>query len=217
MTPFPADINRDDFVMDVDWRNTSHLATIHEAEGVLEIVPRSLPSKSLWIMNAVYIIGAVTCAFVILPQVEIASHWAFGLLAAATLVTCGATTGTIAWSYLHEQSKGAWLIYDMPRGVIKLPRHQIELSRNDFVHLEEVTTRSLRNLSWHLLSELNVVAIVESRRLRWNLLKSDTDAGAYSHLLIPIRRRTDLPIVRVRGNRFDWQVRRSCFDPIQKT
>lgn len=200
--------------MDVDWRTTAHLATFRFANGVFEIVPLSLSRSSLFAMNLACVACLSISAIVFFPQFKLESPWAFAFAAGATLVACGATTGATTWSHLRERRKGTWFIYDSNQEVIRLPRHQVEFPRADLLHVEEVITRSVRNPTCHLISELNVVAVTGSGRQRWNLLRSDAADGAFGHLLIPMRRYAGLPIVRIRGNISDWTVRTIHFHPV---
>ncbi|MCA9168606.1 MAG: hypothetical protein KDB23_13115 [Planctomycetales bacterium] len=214
MNSVPSDIDREQFVLDVDWRNTAHLATSRVGDGVFEIAPRSLVPAQLVAMNLVYVACGLICAFVILPRWHMTSTWALAFVTFATVIACGATTGITDWSHVRELQMGAWFIYDSNHDTIKLPRQRIEFARSEVVQIEEVTTRSPKQPTCHLISELNVVVIDGSGRRRWNLLRSDAADGAFSHLLIPLRRCVDLPIVRIRGNAMDWTVCRLQLPPI---
>lgn len=183
---------------------------------MFEIAPRPLPWAQLLVMNVVHVLCGVACAFVILPRFDLAtSGVAVAFVAAVVLVASGVTAIAYVWSHLRERRKGPWLIYDRNLERVRLLRQQVEFSREDLRQIEEVITRSLRNPSRHLISELNVVANTASGRGRWNLLRSDAADGAFCHVLIHMRR-CGLPVVRLRGSLSDWRVRRIHFDATSK-
>lgn len=197
-------LDPDEFILDECWYDSGCLAT-STFDGVrFAITPRLLSTKSLaWMIAGVLVAGLAIALFLQAPG----QGWESWL--AICVVVTGVVGGLCAIWWVHRRvwQGGPWLIYDTVAQQISLPRHGVNLDRASVLHIEEISTKSLERPTWHLVSELNLVAMVDNRRQRWHLLTSHREDDGFTSILLALRRHTDLPTVRKRGFRLGWEVK----------
>lgn len=116
------------------------------------------------------------------------------------------------WSmceFVREKERGTILIYDKFTEEVKLPRHGMQFSIDEVLHLQYVTTKRLQTgtiVNNDRISELNLVTIVDGQRKRWPLLRSIAGINAFDYLVKPVLQHTTLNVVRVKDEAFGWKI-----------
>jgi len=177
-------------------------------DHVFRIDPVPTPVRSVIIMNLIFL--AVFYGFHWVFKHVDAGPWAvYGMPIGFGLLFCGALTAAICWTAANAQRLGPWLIYDKATGRVELPRQGVTFDRQEIVHLQYVTTK---RLDWggiannEALSQLNLITRRGGVRERWPVIGSTLDVNAFDHVLKPLVKSLDLPVMRVQDELWGWGV-----------
>lgn len=208
----PPDADPEKFVIGRGTYTNLRLSRPYNDDRVFRIDPISTPTWSVIVLNLIFL--ALCYGF----------HWALKNLTHGTappwtfntmpiviaLLTCGSFTGVVYWQVAKARRSGPWLIYDKATGQVDLPREGLSFQRQEIICLQDITTKRLdfgSVLNNQRLSELNLITQRDGRRQRWSLLRSSTGSfKEFDHILKPLVRNTDIPVIQVRDELWGWGV-----------
>jgi hypothetical protein len=212
----PPDADPEKFILGKGtYSNQITYRAIHD-ETTFRIEPAPMPVASIIVHNVIFVaffygmyrlINAVDNRFA-------DEAWKLYAPLGVGLLTC--VVYTLATWYFAAQALrlGTWLIYDKRDGSVTLPREGERFARNEIVHVQYVTTKSL---SWggainnDRRSELNLVTERDGDRRRWPLLRSIANVWAFDRFLKSVIAHTDLPIMRVEDEHWGWKITEKPF------
>jgi len=203
----PANVDPEKFIIGRGSYTSLQTATSVFENGVFRLVPLPMPVLTIIVSNTV--LGAFFFGFGWLVKYLTdgeAGPWAiYGAPIGVGLPTCLFVTLVIYHSFAEANRLGPWLIYDTKVGRLELPREREVFERQEIVHLQYLTTKSLET-GGERLSDLNLITCRHGVRKRWPLLRSFLAAKPFEKLLEPLVEHTDLPIVRIEDEWRGWNI-----------
>ena len=212
MSKPPPDVDPEQFILGRGSYHNFQVSRAHFDEDVFRIDPTPTPVWAIVILNAIFV-----SFFGVMYWLAGRAHGGLQALEKLAIIGTGVIVciGFAAASVLifrRENQRGPWLVYDKRTKRLELPRERVSFARDEIVHVQYITTK---DLSWgddagnERRSELNLVTVRDGQRKRWPLLRSIFTHKAFDHVVKPLLRHTDLPVVRVEDQWAGWRVTES--------
>ena len=89
------------------------------------------------------------------------------------------------------------MIYDRKTRSVALPREKLVFDMDDVIHIQSVSGHLRDEIESMWMAELNLVAIKDGQRRRWNLDVSSSMIRPFGKLPAIIEQETGIPVVRI--------------------
>ena len=205
----PVDINLEHFIFGNGLYTNTRMSRAVFDESQFRIEPAPTGWGYIIAANAAFVtffVGFVMLVGHLEPEnLVVAAMLCLGV----GLMTCTIFTVLVLWDYQREQRQGTWLIYDKVTRSVRLPRLGETFAFGEIVHLQYISTKDLSEgtlTNNPANSEINLVTLRDGKRERWPLLRSWGSHGAFGHVLKPLVRETDIPVVRITDSLLSWDV-----------